>query len=201
MAKPSVLTPENMRRLIEARWRRIEKHWNSDFFQKHGGGAIEYVLNETRDELVSAFEREVDGCESPLEAAFVVWWVALTRTRFDGIGLRRQVEVQAGGRSWRLDCQPFAYSNGVYAALPASGNEPMIAVELDGHEFHERTKEQVTLRNQRDRALLSAGWTVLHVSGSEFNANPEEVVYGIYQDVRDRFMAALRSVESGAEAD
>jgi very-short-patch-repair endonuclease len=42
-----------------------------------------------------------------------------------------------------------------------------IAVELDGYEFHERTREQVTLRDRRDRVLQRHGWIVLHISGSE----------------------------------
>jgi hypothetical protein len=53
---------------------------------------------------------------------------------------------------------------------------PKIAVEIDGHDFHERTKEQVAYRNQRDRDLQAGGWTVLHFSGTEVNRDPVRCV-------------------------
>ena len=55
-----------------------------------------------------------------------------------------------------------------------------IAVEVDGHDFHERTREQVVARNQRDRDLQADGWTVLHFSGSEIHRQPEECVRQVF---------------------
>jgi hypothetical protein len=43
------------------------------------------------------------------------------------------------------------------------------AVELDGHEWHERTKEQARSDRQRDRRLLRAGWHVARFTGSEIH--------------------------------
>lgn len=40
-------------------------------------------------------------------------------------------------------------------------------IECDGHDFHEKTKEQVIKNNNRDRDLINAGYVVLHFSGSE----------------------------------
>lgn len=42
-----------------------------------------------------------------------------------------------------------------------------LAVELDGHEFHEKTKEQVKRFRMRDRELLRAGWPTIRFTGSE----------------------------------
>ena len=42
-----------------------------------------------------------------------------------------------------------------------------IAVECDGHDFHERTKEQAAHDRKRDRFLASHGWTVMRFTGSE----------------------------------
>lgn len=53
---------------------------------------------------------------------------------------------------------------------------PLIAVEIDGHDFHERTKDQVTYRNRRDRDLQAAGWHVLHFSGGEVVTRPDRCV-------------------------
>lgn len=57
-----------------------------------------------------------------------------------------------------------------------NGQPPMaIAIELDGHDFHERTKEQATRDKKRDRALVSAGWSVLRFTGSEVIKAPSDV--------------------------
>ncbi len=80
---------------------------------------------------------------------------------------RAQVTVTVDGERFRPDFI-IVPSDPLMAALgEAIGCEMKIAVELDGHEFHERTKEQVAYRNRRDRVLQRHGWTVLHISGSE----------------------------------
>lgn len=46
------------------------------------------------------------------------------------------------------------------------------AVELDGHDFHERTKEQAERDRSRDRALTAAGWVCLRFTGREVYRDP-----------------------------
>ena len=48
-----------------------------------------------------------------------------------------------------------------------------IVVELDGHAFHERTKEQASRDKARDRSLVARGWSVLRFTGSEIYADPK----------------------------
>jgi very-short-patch-repair endonuclease len=48
-----------------------------------------------------------------------------------------------------------------------ANEEIKIVVECDGHEFHEKTKEQAARDKSRDRDLLIAGWKVLRFTGSE----------------------------------
>jgi hypothetical protein len=42
-----------------------------------------------------------------------------------------------------------------------------VAVEIDGHDFHEKTKEQVTRDKRRERRLVALGYQVMRFSGSE----------------------------------
>jgi len=42
-----------------------------------------------------------------------------------------------------------------------------IAVECDGHDFHERTKAQAARDRQKDRDLQAAGYRILRFTGSE----------------------------------
>ena len=68
--------------------------------------------------------------------------------------LLRELPVM-GGR-YRLD---FAIVDAVTSKY--------VAIECDGHEFHEKTKEQAKHDRARDRALIADGWTVLRFTGSE----------------------------------
>lgn len=109
--------------------------------------------------------------DSPLEVLFYVWWemaATLDQRLNDEVEIYPQQEVTLGDRLYRLDFM-IRPSNPI---LAASKHWTPLAVEVDGHAFHERTKEQVTLRDQRDRALQVAGWKVFHFSYSEFVNNP-----------------------------
>jgi very-short-patch-repair endonuclease len=155
----------------------------TDFFNKHMHGAAQFVSDQTVGYLLNQMQmherhRKV---HSPLEAAFLAWWLAqTTASHISGICLECQFDVEVGKKKYRLDfaLQPLEYYE--FDRLARSGSWPKIAVELDGHEFHERTKEQVKKRDERDRDLQLAGWRVLHYSGSEFNADPRRVVRDTY---------------------
>ena len=53
-------------------------------------------------------------------------------------------------------------------------NGKKLAVELDGHDFHEKTKEQASKDKKKDRTLVSNGYTVIRFSGSDVWNNPFE---------------------------
>jgi very-short-patch-repair endonuclease len=46
-----------------------------------------------------------------------------------------------------------------------------VAIECDGHDFHEKTKEQAARDKARDRAITAEGYTLLRFTGSEIWAN------------------------------
>lgn len=54
-----------------------------------------------------------------------------------------------------------------------------IVVECDGHDFHEKTKEQAAHDKKRDRFLTKLGYIVLRYTGSQICNDPME----IYNDV------------------
>lgn len=47
-----------------------------------------------------------------------------------------------------------------------------VVVECDGHDYHERTKEQAAYDRSRDRAMTLMGYTVLRFTGSEIWNDP-----------------------------
>src|SRR5262245_28294132 len=105
--------------------------------------------------------------ESPLEAIFLAAWAA---NRVLALGVvydcAPQQELCFGDWQMRVD---FAFTD------PFRPSTKLV-VELDGHDFHEKTKEQAALRNQRDRVLQRNGWTVFHFSGAEVYKDIERCV-------------------------
>lgn len=61
----------------------------------------------------------------------------------------------------------FVYYHGAGEDCESGG-----IIECDGHDFHEKTKEQVRRDKERDRNLQGVGLTVLRYAGSEIVADP-----------------------------
>jgi very-short-patch-repair endonuclease len=74
-----------------------------------------------------------------------------------------QAEVTYGRDSFRID---FAFVDDTPDRIIK------LAVELDGHDYHERTKEQASRDKRRDRVLAANGWTTLRFTGSDIYADP-----------------------------
>jgi len=147
-----------------------------DIVQQHIEGAAECISRAWHQH----FRRRTVGelrhssslrFDSPLEVMFWTWWeaaIALDDSITDHITLVPQAEVIVSGKLFRVDfvVQP------IQPEIALAPEWVPIAVEVDGHGFHERTREQVMYRDQRDRALQSAGWRVFHFSFGEFTAKP-----------------------------
>jgi hypothetical protein len=151
----------------------------------------EHLVNEE-----SAFDSAVSLGESPIErlflAAVVCQGAELSNTaaadaheyarRVPRCGLGRkgvgyvltnhdevfvwlvQPWITSGERRFRVDL----------ALIPRAAFQQdhiRFVVELDGHDFHEKTKEQARRDKARDRELSSLGWRVLRFTGSEVFAD------------------------------
>lgn len=53
------------------------------------------------------------------------------------------------------------------------GSAAALVVECDGHDFHEKTKQQAARDKQRDRWFLSKGWPTMRFTGSEIHYRVE----------------------------
>ena len=145
--------------------------------------------------------------ESPIEAIFAAWFVAMKRTHGDffcyAFELMPQEWVQAGGHDYRLDFEVWLEDPDLIIEGQRLGVKPFesIAVELDGHDFHERTKDQVTQRNQRDRDLQASGWKVFHFSGSEVHRDPEACVNEVMEYASRALFAFERRITNAKKAE
>lgn len=120
--------------------------------------------------------RPLATCESPIEMRMALTLPnALTR-RFPS-PLVTQVEGQWSFAQWMALSEETwrgpAYRTDFMCSVWRGGERiAMLAVECDGHEFHERTKEQVRSGHKRDHVLRLAGIETVHLSGSEITRNP-----------------------------
>lgn len=88
---------------------------------------------------------------------------------------RPQADIVAGPRGeevkWR--CDFLFHSRGL---LYRGGGAPVVwrrlIVECDGHEFHERTKEQAARDRSRDRAATLSNYDILRFTGSQIWNDP-----------------------------
>ena len=133
-------------------------------------------------------------CESPIEALM-------------GIALWRQMPSLAEGHifaqykaldgKYRVDflLNPFWYQT-PEEPLP----QLLIAVECDGHEFHEKTKEQAAADKRRDRDLTRAGLRVMRFTGSEIYRDALKCaaeVDAVIDEEYNRWYAHLYAAEPG----
>ena len=91
-----------------------------------------------------------------------------------GLNIRPQFTLRCrNGARYRLDFQ-VTYLNNLSDNYEEYDTH-FLAVEVDGHEFHEKTKQQARRDKQRDRDIARAGYTILRFTGSEVYADPFKV--------------------------
>lgn len=69
----------------------------------------------------------------------------------------------------------------------------LVAIECDGHDFHERTKEQAARDKERDRELAFAGIITLRFTGSEIWNNAESCAQQAVDFVTESHYATVDS--------
>lgn len=171
--------------------------------QRQIGIAAEALAQRTRENYITHVSGMLQlpnyvRIESPLEAIFYAWWDAVTwdtdTTMPTRLHLRHQVDVTANGNAYRLDFVVGLADHSEIKRFADAGRPfPMIAVEVDGHAFHEKTREQVAIRNQRDRDLQQDGWKVFHYSWSEVIQNGARAVGGVVDCAVSEWMACDRA--------
>ncbi len=67
-----------------------------------------------------------------------------------------------------------------------------VSIELDGHEFHERTPEQAERDKSKDRLLQRHGWIALRFTGREVLRNPSKCMQEIFSHPYERIRAQMK---------
>lgn len=72
-----------------------------------------------------------------------------------------------------------------------------LIIECDGHEFHERTKEQATRDRARDRKAQELGFEIFRFTGSELWRDPSKCANQVLNWVENKFYIAEPTTADG----
>lgn len=126
-------------------------------------------LNDKAKEVFEDFLQHetqllLDGAKNTKSPIEQILWIALVSTIKDfNFYPTVQTEFELNGKKYIAD---------IAIEIPGVTPEYVCIVECDGHDFHERTKEQAIRDRARDRAFQAAGIPVFRFTGSEIYNNP-----------------------------
>ncbi|MES2479414.1 MAG: DUF559 domain-containing protein [Bacteroidota bacterium] len=128
--------------------------WFSLKFDEPKGPYFEYPGNEEYGKFYPSGVKWLDGAD---------YHNARMAEKVHSKELYPQYEIMGddGKIKYRLDFALF------YPRFETGLEKLKVAVECDGHDFHEKTKEQAQRDKAKDRFLQSKGWIVARFTGSE----------------------------------
>jgi very-short-patch-repair endonuclease len=127
-----------------------------------------FFVDEIPDSLLLMFEE----CESPIEQLLGGYLLAQNDGYNEIKFCSGPIEPHIEGTS--LFCQKNIknYRVDFLAVVHYRDRTRYISIECDGHDYHERTKEQARRDRQRDRDLKQHGIEVIRFTGSEIHRDP-----------------------------
>jgi len=170
-------------------------------------GELQALIRQDAEYKIDITKHALNRCGSDLERAFLITTlqvfgeryyamlhekdrpVFLWHNEYEGMTrLTLQAPISIGGHNYRAD---FLIE---YASrTPAIVERAHIVVEIDGHNFHERTKEQARHDRKRDRLMTQEGYTVFRFTGSEIYAEPYDAAMEVHQYVHNLQQQTLKS--------
>lgn len=143
---------------------------------------------EAVESIALAIEPTLDAyCESPIETSFLVTFKLLAGMLGDPVGTvvgGEPINEVAGSREWFIEpqCQIDSYRVD-FAIGPWPKDGRLLIIECDGHDFHERTKEQAARDRSRDRFLQSCGFKVFRFTGMELHREVFVCAYEVFKEM------------------
>jgi len=151
-------------------------------WQKEYAQCLTACIEEYKSLWEMNFREGIDLCESPIERAmlaefvfcgFGYWSIPVWIGRPD---TARPSQIPHNHNSMIVPQFKIGNYKADFAVLVEnfSGEVLKMAIECDGHDFHEKTKEQVKHDKKRDRYFVRAGWAVFRFTGSEIFNQSED---------------------------
>lgn len=143
-------------------------------------------FNDLLDSLVDDGQEvtEFSKCESPIEQVMYLALADLLKY-LDDLQDRYMAQIEC-----QKKVENYIHSYRVDICVNVCDLTTMkhydFVIECDGHEFHEKTKEQVRKDRQRERNLMYKGYTVIRFAGSEIYENPSSCAIEAWKIMRAR---------------
>lgn len=202
---------------------------NYEFENESVANAVDRIINqhleklhrEVRYSVWSKLETDNCGWGSPIEkmlfaAISVVPWLYWGETDrcFPSLGRVKDTQSEkevtphliASGLifvSRQFPIGKYKADIVIMAALNAYNRCIKVAIECDGHDFHEKTKQQASKDKARDRYMQSKGWSVLRFTGSDIFKDPmacAEEISKFVETSADRIFKEARQYAARAES-
>lgn len=161
---------------------------------------INNLVEKVRDEIaieVGLYEvsllSSLAECESPIEQLMAIELEKI-ESRFcdvtgnvEVLGITNQALIKTDITDYRVDflLEVALKKHHKYSKVLK------IVIECDGHDFHEKTKEQVRKDNERTRNLQMEGYDILRFSGSEIYQRPSKCGQTIRRFITRKFYSLL----------
>lgn len=107
--------------------------------------------------------------ESPIEEKFIKGIIYSNNS--NDFKFKTQYDFTVRDRKYRVD---------IIVQKEYKGKKYMFVIECDGHDFHEKTKEEASRDKQRDRDFLSIGIPTIRYSGRDIFEDTMECVHDMY---------------------
>jgi very-short-patch-repair endonuclease len=139
--------------------------------------------------------KTLEMCESVVEQKFLLHMIQILNAEavfvsddfihiaghdeFDGfVAIYPQAQIAIGSHNYRAD---FLF---VYKTRHPFTEHFRLVVEIDGHDYHERTKKQAMRDKQRDRLMQMEGYVVFRFTGSEIYHGCSKAVWEVHDYMR-----------------
>jgi len=135
----------------------------------------------------SYWERLLGKTHSPIEAIFLDSFCPLAIEH--GYEVQRKIRSREGIIGISVQAPIGPYFADFLISYPFFGRSLCIAVECDGHDYHERTRRQAAYDRSRDRYMQGTGLEVYRFTGSEIVAAPHICAWEVLDAIM-RFQTA-----------
>lgn len=132
---------------------------------------------------------ESDTIKSPIEQIFITAFdIYILLNNKENIYLIEQEEEKYKNKKYYIDFVFKAddYLSNLVLRDKIKNHKYKLAIECDGYEFHQKTKEQVEKDNEREFDLKMLGYDVLRFSGTQIYNNPLKCAEDTYNYIIKR---------------
>lgn len=132
---------------------------------------LDEIISDRIEQLACEISDALEDCKTPIEKLFAIpFYERVNESKLNFLAdifeVRNQAEILIN------DKKKYIVDFKVEFLKQENNTAHYFVIECDGHEFHEKTKEQVAKDKQRERDLMKSGYIVIRFSGSEIHESP-----------------------------